>query len=339
MEVGTRRLEIAEDSGVGEARRVAVTFAHEMGMNEVDAGRAAIVATELARNVWRHANGGVMLIGLFEDETGAGVECIALDRGPGIADVAAALRDGFSTAGSSGTGLGAVRRLSHAFDYYSRPGKGSAFIARLRAGRPSPEAASAPPGWGGISVAKPGEAACGDAWRVAKHQGDDLSVLVADGLGHGPLAADAARAAIRAYDLGNGRADAETIQRLHQALRPTRGAAASIMVLPKVLNEVAFIGVGNVFGVVSSALETRRMTNFNGTLGHSLKNVRTFTYPTSGDTLAVLASDGLGTHWSLDAYPGLSERHPTLIASVLYRDFDRLRDDVTVVVAKRQAVK
>ena len=77
------------------------------------------------------------------------------------------------------------------------------------------------------------------------------------------------------------------------------------------------------------------MVNFNGTLGHALKAVRPFGYPTRGETLAVLASDGLGTHWSLDSYPGLSRRHPTLIAAVLLRDFDRGRDDVTVVVAKR----
>ncbi len=102
---------------------------------------------------------------------------------------------------------------------------------------------------------------------------------------------------------------------------------------------MAFIGVGNVLGVVASALETRRMVGFNGTLGHALKTVRPFVYLTSGDTLAVLASDGLGTHWSLEAYPGLDRRHPTLIAAVLCRDFDRTRDDVTVVVAKRQAVR
>lgn len=336
MEVGTRRLQIAEDSAVGEARRSAVGFAKALGMGAVDAGRVAIVGTELARNLWKHAGGGLMLIGLFEDETGAGVECIALDRGPGISDVDVASRDGYSTAGGSGTGLGAIRRLSHAFDYYSQPGQGSAFVARLQAGQPRGE--NPPASWGAVSVAKPGEEACGDAWRV-KHHGEDLSVLVVDGLGHGPLAADAARAATIAYDSGSGRADTDTVGRLHRALRPTRGAAASILSLPGDSNEVAFIGVGNVLGVVTSARETRRMVSFNGTLGHALKSVRSFVYPTSGDTLAVLASDGLGTHWSLDAYPGLSERHPTLVAAVLYRDFDRLRDDVTVVVVKRRAVK
>jgi hypothetical protein len=120
-------------------------------------------------------------------------------------------------------------------------------------------------------------------------------------------------------------------------LRPTRGAAASIFYVPKSSDEVAFIGVGNVAGVVASANETRKTVTFNGTLGHTLKSVRPFTYPTVGETLIVLASDGLGTHWSLEAYPGLSRCHLTLIAAILYRDFDRGRDDVTIVVARRQA--
>ncbi len=106
-----------------------------------------------------------------------------------------------------------------------------------------------------------------------------MSILLVDGLGHGPIAAEAADAALRAYDDVRGHADAETIARLHQALRPTRGAAASLLHLPQGADEVSFVGVGNVLGVVASELETRRMVNFNGTLGHTLKNVRSFVYP------------------------------------------------------------
>ena len=298
MEIGTRRLLVADESCVGEARRVAVAMATGMGMGAVDAGRAAIVATELARNLLKHAGRGAILIGAFEDDTGAGVECVALDGGPGIADVSAALRDGYSMAGSSGTGLGPVRRLSHDFDHYSRPGPESTFLSRVRPGEPRAATERKGSSWGGVCLPKHGEDASGDAWRV-KSQGGDLSIFVVDGLGHGPMAAQAAHAAIRAYEAGRGRADAETVARLHQALRPTRGAAASILHLPRGSNEVSFIGVGNVLGVVASDLETRRMVNFNGTLGHALKVVRPFGYPTKGETLAVLASDGLGTHWSL----------------------------------------
>ena len=335
MEIGTRRLEIGDDSGVGEARRVAVGFARDLGLNQTEAGRVAIVATELSTNLLKHARHGVMLLGVFEDENGAGVECLTLDRGPGVAELGAVLRDGYSTAGTSGTGLGAVNRLSHTFDLYSRPGLGSIFLARVRAGDPPSVKSASLPAWGAVSLAMRGEEACGDAWRVKMLDGN-LSILVVDGLGHGPMAANAAHAAVRAYDATNGRADADLIERLHQALRPTRGAAASIFYLPKNSDEVSFIGVGNVAGVVASAHDTRKTVSFNGTLGHTLKSVRPFAYQTAGETLVVLASDGLGTHWSLDAYPGLIGCHPTLVAATLYRDFDRGRDDVTIVVARRR---
>jgi hypothetical protein len=124
------------------------------------------------------------------------------------------------------------------------------------------------------------------------------------------------------------------IARLDLALRSTRGAAASIAKLPAE-GEVTFVGVGNVAGVVSGERETRRMVSHNGTLGHSLKNARPFTYPAVGEVLVVLASDGIATSWSLEAYPGLRYKHPSLIAGVLFRDFARGRDDATVLVARR----
>jgi hypothetical protein len=161
--------------------------------------------------------------------------------------------------------------------------------------------------------------------------------MVVDGLGHGPLAATASHAAVMAFEASEAEPSADVMQRLHNALRPTRGAAASVAALPANGDAITFVGVGNVAGAVVTATETRRMVSHNGTLGHALKTVKPFTYPAHGETLVVLASDGLGTGWSLDSYPGLRLRHPSLIAGVLYRDFSRRRDDVTVLVARRLA--
>ncbi len=126
-------------------------------MNAVDSGRVAIVATELASNLRKHAAGGVILLSAFEDSTGVGVECVALDSGPGISDVSTALRDGYSTAGGSGTGLGAVQRLSHVFDDYSRPGLGSAFLARVQPGEPHTSDNRIGPRWGAAGRGQPSE--------------------------------------------------------------------------------------------------------------------------------------------------------------------------------------
>ena len=71
----------------------------------------------------------------------------------------------------------------------------------------------------------------------------------------------------------------------------------------------------------------------NGTAGHSVRRIDEFTYPWPKDGVLIQYTDGLGTHWDVDRYPGLLGRSPSLIAAVLYRDFNRGRDDVTVLVA------
>ncbi len=333
MEIGAQRLRIDDASAGSEARRRASTLAARANFDETEIGRAAIVASELASNIIKHAGRGELLVGLFDDETGSGVELLALDRGPGISAVERAMQDGYSTSGTAGEGLGAVARLCHAWDIYSKPGKGAAVLARLQRGA-RPLQVKPAPLTGAVSLAKSGEEVCGDAWIVT-HENGDLCLFVADGLGHGPLAATASTTATRTFAASKASASVEILQKIHAALRPTRGAAASIAVLPKGRPQVEFIGVGNVAGIVSSNRETRRMVGYNGTLGHTMKTVQRYVYPTESATTVVLASDGLSTQWLMEDYPGLTSRHPTLIAAVLVRDFDRGRDDVTVLVGKR----
>jgi anti-sigma regulatory factor (Ser/Thr protein kinase) len=329
-----RAIALDDESRVAEVRRMAVNKAKAVGFVETDVGRVAIVATELATNLLKHAQQGEILVSAFDDGEGAGIECLALDRGPGIPDVAASMRDGHSTAGSLGAGLGAIARQSQVLDIYSSKTHGSAVLARIYKGDPASGVAKSTPPTGVVCLPIAGEEACGDAWSV-KRTSVGLCLMVVDGLGHGPLAATASHAAVMAFEASEGAPSTELMQRLHNALRPTRGAAASVAALPADGGPVTFVGVGNVAGAVVTATETKRMVSHNGTLGHAMKTVKPFTYPAAGETLVVLASDGLGTAWSLDSYPGLRLRHPSLIAGVLYRDFSRRRDDVTVLVARR----
>ncbi len=329
-----RSIEVRDQSRVAEARRVAVATAHAHGFGEEDAGRVAIVASELATNLLKHGGGGELLVGSHDDSTGSGVELLALDRGPGMADVGASSRDGHSTAGSAGNGLGAIRRGSHFSDIYSRPGAGTAVLARLEAGSPTQDADPNLADYGAVSVAMHGEEACGDAW--CRHAlPDKLILMVADGLGHGHFAAEASLAAVRSFHQTLGTTPTEALTAMHAALRPTRGAAIAIARVDYAECEVLFAGVGNIAAtIVSTDGGVQRMVSNNGTVGHVAKRIRDFTYRLQGQPLVVLASDGLGTGWRLDDYPGLASRHPTLIAGVLYRDHNRGRDDVTVLVAR-----
>jgi anti-sigma regulatory factor (Ser/Thr protein kinase) len=330
-----RAIPVEDESQVAEARRAAVALAASIGFDETERGRVAIVASELATNILKHAKRGQMLLGVVDDGAGAEVQCLALDNGPGIADLVLALQDGHSTTGTLGQGLGAVGRQSDLLEIYSAPGVGSAVLAQVRRDA-ARKAAHTPAVFGVVSLPKPGEEACGDAWSVRRLP-DGLGLMVVDGLGHGPLAATAAHQAVKVYEASREPLSHELLSRMHEALRPTRGAAASLAWLPHTRPEVEFVGVGNVAGVVLAGGELRRMVSYNGTLGHAMKTVRSFAYPAAGETLVVLASDGLGANWSLESYPGLRQRHPALIAAVLYRDFGRGRDDVTVLVARRAA--
>ena len=323
---------VKDPSGVAEARRAVTDLAQRGGFNETDAGKLALVATELSTNLVKHGSGGEILVGTYEDNESQGIEIIALDKGAGMNNVAACLEDGYSSAGTAGRGLGAVVRQSHFVDIGSWPGVGTAVLARVAPGAPSSIKPSTVPTWGGVSIAKAGEEVCGDAWSVSD-AGNVRTLLVADGLGHGPEAAEAAVEAVRLFHRYNGHTVANLIDYIHGGLRATRGAAVSIARFDPAAKNINFSGIGNVAGMMVTAGETKRMVSMAGTAGFNTRKIRAFDYPFSHG-LIILHSDGLATSVTIDRYPNLAALHPSLIAAILYRDFTRHRDDATVLVAK-----
>jgi anti-sigma regulatory factor (Ser/Thr protein kinase) len=324
-------LAVQDQSQVSETRRRATEIAGRQGFGDVDAGRVALVATELATNILKHGNGGEMLLGAYGEGTDGGVELIALDKGPGIANVAASLADGYSTAGTPGKGLGAVVRQSHFVDIASWPGHGTAVLARFKTGNP-PEGSTDTSPVGVVSVPKLGQDVCGDSWGVSLGA-EETTLLVVDGLGHGPEAAEAAVEAVRLFHRFNGHRAPILLDYIHGGLRATRGAAVSVARVQPASGKIIYSGIGNVAGVIAANGETRRMVSMPGTAGHNARKIQAFEYPfTAG--LVILHSDGIASSWTLDRYPNLAARHPTLIAAVLYRDLTRHRDDATVLVAK-----
>ncbi len=327
-------LQVVEPSQPSAVRFAARALADRIGFSEADSYRAGLVATELATNLAKHARAGEVLLRTTPG-TEAELEVLAIDKGPGIGNLQAALEDGRSTAGTTGIGLGAARRMSDEFDIYSSVPHGTVVLARIR-----PNAArrrSLVFDVSGVSVAKAGEAECGDAWTLDIGR-DSFSAFVADGLGHGHFAAQAANAAIAAAALGRRRGScAQTLAVVHDGIRHTRGAAGAIAEVTLARQVVTFAGVGNIGASIVNNGSVRHAVSHNGILGHQARIFREYSYPWQKDSLLVMYSDGLGTHWSLAGYPGLWQRHPAVIAGVLYRDFNRGRDDVTVVVAREAA--
>jgi anti-sigma regulatory factor (Ser/Thr protein kinase) len=329
----TIRVEVTESSQPPEARRRATTLASALGFGAEGAGRVAVVAAELATNLLKHTrDGGEILLTPVEQDGERGIEIVAVDGGPGIANLGDALRDGSST-GTPGTGLGAVREFSE-LDVHSAVGKGTVVLARLWSG-PPPLREVAAFSVGGICVPYGDTEACGDAW-AAEQDGQRLRIVLADGLGHGEHAAAASDAAVRVFRERPDRSPAEHVEAMHVALRSTRGAAVAVLDADLESGAIRYVGVGNIAGAIVSGEEHRGLVSNNGTVGHTLPRVQQFEYELPHRATLVLHSDGLRSHWRLDRYSGVARRDPVVVAALLRRDFDRTRDDVMVVVARRE---
>lgn len=320
-------IDVADASQVAEARRRAKSAAAESGFDEVRSGQVALAATELSTNLIKHANGGQLLVNA-EDRR---MELLALDRGEGMGDINACLVDGYSTSGTPGNGLGAVRRLAQTFEVVSWPGHGTAVFAEINVdGAAEPASRMGP---AGVTVAKPGEVAAGDGWTSRTDRGG-VTVLVVDGLGHGTEAAVAANAAVAQFQSSSTEPPADILAAIHRAMRHTRGGAVAVARIEWESETVTFAGLGNIAGtIIGRTGETRRLVSHNGIAGHIARKIQSFEYPCP-DGVLIMHSDGVGTSWSMAEYPGLVNAHPMLVAGVLYRDNNRGRDDATIVVTR-----
>lgn len=332
------KVTIEDASQVAEARRIARNLAQDIGFQETQAEQVAIVVTEVGTNLMKHAGRGEIVVRRYaaEDSQAAGLEVLGLDQGPGMENIERCLRDGYSTGSSPGQGLGAIQRLSAESDFYSVVGKGTAVLARWSATTPAQRASQTQTALqvGAVNVCKPGQEVCGDSWGSVETK-DHTLIMVADGLGHGFEARIASQEAVRMLQLYSDLSPQGVIERVHQALRSTRGAAAAVAKIDRMHGTVTFAGVGNISARIYSGGDARQhLVSVNGTAGHQTHRINEFRYPWPEAGMLLLYSDGLNSATGLEAHPGLVQRDASLIAGVLYRDFNRGHDDATVVVAK-----
>ena len=321
---------LGDPSGVGEARRTAGGLGARARLSADELANLSIVVNELAGNALRHGGGGTVVFRTLAVGDCSGVEVLCIDGGPGMSDVTACFRDGYSTGGTMGTGLGAARRLAHAFDIFSAPGQGTVVLARMWAGGEQP---ATPLQVGALAIPVAGEHLCGDGWALVEDAGA-TTVMLVDGLGHGAGAAVAAQLAIRIFRERAGRGPVELVELLHQGLRPTRGAAAAVAEIRRDTAQVRFAGIGNIAARIISGTDTRSLVSHNGIVGVHSVRAHEFTYPFPAGASLVLHSDGVTSHWKADSVPGLFRRDPAIAAGIIYRDFARGRDDASIVVCR-----
>ncbi|WP_320781625.1 ATP-binding SpoIIE family protein phosphatase [Streptomyces sp. CRN 30] len=339
-----REVPVHGPAHVRDVRVAAEAAAARAGLDGDRTADAALVATELATNLLEHAGGGRVLVDtvdspLTADGSPARVQVVAVDHGPGIRDVAAALRDGFSTTSSLGAGLGTCRRVADDFSLHSLPGHGTVVMARIGDGRDDRADADGP-GFpvraGGVNIPFAGAEHSGDAWAFVR-SGDRVTLMLADGLGHGPDAARASSAAVEALRRSDRLPPAELLRRLDGALRGTRGAAVAVAQLDLAARLLRFAGVGNIGARLRTGDGWRSLPCRPGIVGaHRPAAALQRQVDWADDCLLVLHSDGLPGDWS----PGPAVHHPSLdpavIAAVIVRDASSparpVRDDIAVAV-------
>ena len=330
-------VEVTEQSQVAETRRVVAEVAKAGGMPEPDVARASLIATELASNLVKYGKHGACAVSWFEEGGAAGLQIVASDYGPGIANFKESARDGHSTGGSLGIGLGAIMRAADEFDHYSVEGAGAAFFARVSVGRVAPKAVPGRIVAGSRALPKPGQVICGDGWAFKK-AGRWQRVCVVDGLGHGPLAAAASAEATKVFaTCPESDSPADILMKAHVALKPTRGAVMAVAAIDVERGILSFSGIGNIAAVVLGGEKAQHLSSIEGVVGFNARGARQHDYPWSPVSTLVMNTDGLVSRWNLSKAPGLLAKHPALIAAALHRDFARDTDDSTVVVARALA--
>ncbi|CAL9629743.1 SpoIIE family protein phosphatase [Streptomyces sp. enrichment culture] len=338
---------VQDPTRVRDVRVAAEEAAALAGLDEQRTASVSLVATELATNLLKHARAGEVLVDVVdppvpvEGRPRRAVQITALDHGPGIADVAEAMRDGFSSAHSLGAGLGTCRRLADDFGLHSVPGRGTVAVARFLSPDGGPDhGEDAPAGLGvhagGVNVPLGGADFSGDAWAWVR-SGDRTTLMMADGLGHGSEAARASTAAVEELRHWARLSPAEVLRKLHPALAGTRGAAVAVAQLDTRAGRLRFAGIGNVSARLREGDRWRSLLSRPGIVGmHRPHTVREDEVPWTAGSLLILHTDGLPSRWTPPPDTGEPPADPAVTAAVAVRDAGSsarpVRDDTTVAV-------
>ena len=321
-----RWLRVEDPSAAAACRGAALALAARLGFPAPRADELALAVTEAATNLHKHARQGSMLLRITRDAVQPGIELVTIDAGPGFRDTGAALRDGHSTSGTLGIGLGAINRLADFYDLYSMPGHGTALVARFW---PAPGEAAAR--HAGLVRPITGETECGDVFGATATEASVTGVLC-DGLGHGPLAAAAAARGVAAVLEEPAAEPAALVERAHRRMTSTRGGAIGVA---QVAGEVVrFAGLGNIAAMILADGTRRSMLSVPGIAGHQARTIRQFEYTVPAGAAIILHSDGISNRWEPGALPGLNARDPLVVGAAVLAEAGTRRDDAGVLVLK-----
>ncbi|WP_026453888.1 ATP-binding protein [Saccharomonospora iraqiensis] len=312
---------------VHQARMAAGRAAREAGLAERTVERVVLAVSELATNLQKYATGGLLMAIPRPD----GLDVVATDLGPGIADVPDSMRDGHSTTGTLGVGLGGVRRMADVVDIHSRPGEGTTVLARWTVAKPPHLGVEV----GAALAAAAGETECGDNWVVA-HERGVTTVALSDGLGHGPEAASAS-AAVTAHVAANPSAPpGQLIAAMDADSSVRRGATAAVAQFHPARSTLTFSAVGNSVARLFPGDGTHEaLVSTPGIVGRRQRSggrAAPVVRPWSGRSRLVMHTDGVTQRWRAEEIAELLAHDPATAAGWLLGRYGRHRDDSCVVV-------
>ncbi len=326
-------VEVLHCSDVGAARRAAKALAESIGFDRAACEEIALAITELATNLIKHAQGGKLLLTPLAEGARGGLQIESQDTGPGIADVEQALGDRFSTAGTRGTGLGAVNRLMDELDITPERGRGTRIVCRKWVRQHAASLRPCPLAFGVATRPRNPGADNGDAF-VVKRWAESALVGIIDGLGHGQFAHRAAQAA-RQYVEGHFDRPLDQIFRgVGRACRATRGVVMALARFDWERGRLAFASVGNIEVRIFPHSEPFHFFIRRGVIGLNAPNAVVTEHPWLPEHMLVLHSDGLRTRWGWKDFPRLADQPATTLAREFLRLLAKEEDDATVIVVK-----
>ncbi|GAB2794115.1 serine/threonine protein kinase [Rhabdobacter roseus] len=310
-----------------------VKIAEPVGLSTKRVAELELVISEISTNLLKHAGGGELVVRLLYENANKGIEILSIDKGPGMADPARMIEDGVSTTGTLGHGLGSIKRLSDQFQLYSLKGWGTVLLSRIFS-QPVSQSPPASVGIYPVVLRKPGEKVCGDAyaWKANPYF---LKVMLADGLGHGPLANLAAQRACEAFRKSTFNDPSDILKDIHKHVKDTRGLVGTVAVYDLLHKTWRICGVGNISTRLCNALTAKTHMPFNGILGINISGrLQSQTIVNETGSYLVLCSDGISTRWETNKHAAVFKYDLSILAAVIYKDYARHSDDMSVVVVK-----
>lgn len=305
-----------------------------LGVSELKQENMLLVASELVSNNVKHASGRGM-VQLWK-QPGGMLDLLSLDFGPGIANLAAAEEDGYSTASTLGKGLGAIRRLSDESYIYTQqehPGfpkkwSGTVILARFHLDKGNKEARSGFR-FGMFSRSLSDERYNGD--RIYLQQaGKLLRWLHLDGIGHGEEAEVAT--ADLAVHLVSCELPEDMLVSVDQQLASTRGAVAIAGEIDLAKCNLRLSGVGDMHAHLYDQEQIQHFAFAPGILGREHRSATLLQNEFGKKCVILTASDGIRRNWDAANFIGLFNQHPQLIAYTLGNIMGRISDDQSICV-------